>query len=91
MNLLMAPVNRELCIERIKPGNGNHGSEGRGNVCGQERHLSGLGFVKGASIRVLNEVNGNLIVRIKDSKVAIDRCIARKIIVGIGTEVRDDA
>lgn len=91
MNLLMAPMNTELCIERIRYGRNCANQEAKsplesdckGNQCrcNQERHLCNLGFVKGARILVVNEMNGSLIVRVKDSKIAIDRGIAKKIIV----------
>lgn len=43
--------------------------------------LGNLGFVVGASIVVLSEFGGNLIVLIKNSKIAIAKDMAKKIIV----------
>ena len=43
--------------------------------------LENLGFVVGSPVTVVNEMGGNLIVRIKDSRVAISQEMARKIFV----------
>ena len=43
--------------------------------------LENLGFVVGSPVMVVNEMGGNLIVRIKESRVAISREMARKIFV----------
>ncbi len=44
-------------------------------------HLGNLGFVVGALISIVTELNGNLIVSIKDSRVAISKSMANKIFV----------
>ena len=38
-----------------------------------KRHLETLGFVAGGEVRVISQLNGNLIVSIKDSRVAISK------------------
>lgn len=43
--------------------------------------LGNLGFVVGANIVVLSEFGGNLIVLIKNSKIAIAKDMAKKIII----------
>ena len=43
--------------------------------------LENLGFVVGSPVTVVNDIGGNLIVRIKDARVAISREMARKIFV----------
>ena len=43
--------------------------------------LATLGFVPGAHISIISEISGNLIVSIKESRVAISREMASKIIV----------
>ena len=43
--------------------------------------LESLGFVVGGSIHVVSENQGNLIVSVKDSRVAISREMANKIMV----------
>ena len=45
------------------------------------RFLENLGFVAGAQVSVVSEISGNIIVQIKDSRVAISREMAQKIIV----------
>ncbi len=43
--------------------------------------LENLGFVEGTEVTVVSELAGNLIVTVKDSRVAIDRSMANRIIV----------
>ena len=43
--------------------------------------LENLGFVAGADVTVISTAGGNLIVNIKDSRVAIGKDMASKIIV----------
>ena len=45
------------------------------------KHLENLGFVVGSSVTVLSTQGGNLIVKIKESRVAISREMASKIMV----------
>lgn len=45
------------------------------------QHLAELGFVVGSAVTVVNEIGGNLILRIKDSRVALNREMANRIIV----------
>jgi len=45
------------------------------------KFLKNLGFVEGADITVVSELSGNMIINIKDSRVAIDRSMANRIIV----------
>lgn len=45
------------------------------------QHLNDLGFVAGTSVTVLNVIAGNLIVKVKESRVAISREMAQKIMV----------
>lgn len=45
------------------------------------RFLESLGFVAGGFVTVVSEMNGNLIVNVKESRVAIDKEMARKIMV----------
>ena len=46
------------------------------------RHLNNLGFIEGEEISAINELAGNLIIAVKDSRVAIDREMASRIVVG---------
>ena len=45
------------------------------------QHLAELGFVVGEEIRVINQRNGNLILSVKDSRIALDRTMAMRIMV----------
>ena len=45
------------------------------------RFLENLGFVAGAQVSIISRINGNVIVQIKDSRVAISKEMAQKIIV----------
>ncbi len=44
-----------------------------------KRYLENLGFVQGADVRVLSSIGGNVIVNIKDSRIAINAEMARHI------------
>ncbi|MBQ2657832.1 MAG: ferrous iron transport protein A [Erysipelotrichaceae bacterium] len=46
-----------------------------------KKHLEDMGFVTGAVITVVSAINGNLIVNVKDSKVALDKQLAGKIMI----------
>ena len=45
------------------------------------RFLEKLGFVPGGSVTVVSEIEGNLIVNVKDSRVAIGKDMANRIMV----------
>lgn len=45
------------------------------------KFLENLGFVTGASVTVVAEVGGNVIVNVKESRVAIGKDMAAKIMV----------
>lgn len=45
------------------------------------RFLENLGFVVGGLVTVVSEIDGNMIVNIKDSRVAIGKDMANKILV----------
>ena len=47
----------------------------------QERQLSNMGFVTESEIMIISESSGNLIVNVKDCRVAIGKEIAQKIVV----------
>ena len=46
-----------------------------------KKHLEDMGFVTGAVISVVSTVNGNLIVNVKDTKVALDKQLAMMIMI----------
>lgn len=45
------------------------------------RFLENLGFVVGGTVTVVSEINGNMIVNVKDSRVAIGKDMANRIMV----------
>lgn len=45
------------------------------------KFLEKLGFVVGSAVTVVSETGGNVIVNIKDSRIAIGRDMANKIII----------
>lgn len=45
------------------------------------KHLGAMGFTEGAEVEIVNEMNGNLIIGVMNSRVAIDKDLARRIIV----------
>ena len=69
MPLTMAPVGETFEIVKIT---------GKDDV---RQHLAELGFVIGATVKVVNSVAGNLIIQIKESRVALDKAMAGRIII----------
>ncbi len=45
------------------------------------RFLANLGFVTGAAVTVISDIGGNVIVNVKDSRVAIGKDMANKILI----------
>ena len=45
------------------------------------QHLAELGFVVGATVKVVSEMAGSLIVQVKDSRVALDRGMTTRILI----------
>ena len=45
------------------------------------QHLETLGFHIGGEVTIVNTLAGNLIVKVKESRVAVDEALARKIMV----------
>lgn len=45
------------------------------------RFLESLGFVTGGQVTVISEISGNVIVNVKESRVAISREMANKIYI----------
>lgn len=69
MPLLMAEIGKKMQIIRVI---------GHDAV---RKHLERLGFVAGSEVEVVSELGGNLIVSVKDSRIALDKALASKIIV----------
>ena len=45
------------------------------------QHLAELGFVVDTDVMVVNKVGGNLIVQVKDSRIALDESMAMRIMI----------
>ena len=45
------------------------------------KHLEDMGFIAGGAVTVISALNGNLIVKVKESRVALSEELARKIMV----------
>ena len=69
MPLLLANVGEENVIKRIS---------GSPEV---KQHLENLGFVVGGSVIIVNTMGGNLIVNVKETRVAVSREMAQKIMI----------
>ena len=69
MPLVLADMGEEAVIKRV------------GGSPEMKKHLEDMGFVAGGVVTVLNTIGGNLIVKIKESRVAISKEMAGKIMV----------
>lgn len=69
MPLTLAQVGEENIIKKIG---------GRQEV---KAHLENLGFVVGGAVQVINTIGGNVIVNVKESRIAISREMAQKIMI----------
>ena len=67
MPLTLANVGEDNIIKKVG---------GRPEV---KKHLENLGFVVGGTVTVINALGGNVIVNIKEARVAISREMAQKI------------
>ncbi len=69
MPLTMAKAGEENLIKKIS---------GKAEA---KQFLENLGFVVGGAVTVITQISGNVIVRVKDSRVAVSREMANKIMV----------
>ncbi len=69
MPLTMAKVGETITIRKIS---------GRDEV---RQHLAELGFVVDSDVTVVSEMGGNIIVQVKDSRIALDKTMANRIMV----------
>lgn len=69
MPLTLADEGREIVIRRI------------GGNPEIKRHLEDMGFVVGGTVTVLSALNGNVIVNVKESRIAISREMAQRILI----------
>ena len=47
------------------------------------RHLAELGLVVGERVTVMNTLSGNLILQVKDSRIALDRALCSRIMINV--------
>ncbi len=69
MPLCMTPMGEKVVVKKV------------GGNPEVRQHLEKLGFVPGSEVTVMNEASGSLIVNIKESRIAIGRDMAMKIMV----------
>ncbi|MGM9652189.1 MAG: ferrous iron transport protein A [Eubacteriales bacterium] len=69
MPLILAEVGEENTIKKIG---------GKQEV---KAHLENLGFVVGGAVTIINAIGGNVIVNVKESRIAISREMAQKIMI----------
>ena len=69
MPLFLADTGEEAIIKRV------------GGSPEMKKHLEDMGFIVGGAVTVMNTIGGNLIVKIKESRVAISREMASKIMI----------
>lgn len=69
MPLILASIGGEEIIRKV------------GGSPEVKKHLESLGFVAGSRVTVVSAIGGNLIVNVKDSRIAISREMAGKIMV----------
>ena len=69
MPLAMAKTGETVTIRKIT---------GKDEV---RQHLAELGFVVGETITVVNEISGNLIIQVKEARIALDKTLAMRVIV----------
>ena len=69
MPLTMAKTGETVTIRKIT---------GRDEV---RQHLAELGFVVDSDVTVVNEATGNLILQVKDSRIALDRTMANRVMI----------
>lgn len=46
-----------------------------------KKHLENLGFIVGGNVKIINTLGGNVIVNVKETRVAISEEMARKIMI----------
>lgn len=46
------------------------------------QHLAAMGFVENGPVTVVSRIAGNLILQVKNTRIALDRSMANRIMVG---------
>ena len=45
------------------------------------QHLAELGFVVGETVTIVSDISGNLIIQVKEARIALDKTLAMRVIV----------
>ena len=69
MPLTFADIEEDNIIKRI------------GGTPEVKKHMENLGFVVGGNVKVVNRMGNNIIVNVKESRIAISEGMANKIMV----------
>lgn len=69
MPLSLAEIGEENIIQKI------------GGLPEVKTHLNNLGFVVGGTVTIVNRLGGNVIVNVKETRVAISEELSRKIMI----------
>lgn len=69
MPLMIAEKNKELTILRVSTDDKT------------KKHLESLGILQGSTIKIIAESAGNIIVKVKDGRLALNKELARTIMV----------
>ena len=70
MPLTLANIGEENLIHRV------------GGNAEVKKHLEDLGFVAGGTVTVVAALGGNVIVKVKEARIALDKTMANRIMIG---------
>ncbi len=70
---------QQMPLSFLKAGQAGHVVKVRGKG-DAPRHLENIGFVPGATVKVIAQQAGNLIVEVKGAQIALDKASAQKVI-----------
>lgn len=69
MLLTVAPLGVQMVVSKVT---------GKDEM---RQYLAKLGFVEGSSVRVVSTLNGNVIINVKETRVALDKSLSNRIVV----------
>ncbi|KAK2309410.1 iron transporter FeoA [Clostridioides difficile] len=69
MPLILSNTGEEVVIKKIS---------GRDKT---RTFLNSIGFVVGTNVKIVSKIDGNLIIDVKDTRVALDKKMASRIII----------
>jgi Fe2+ transport system protein A len=74
MMLSMAKIGETVTIKKIT---------GKDDT---RRFLANLGFIEGVDLRIVSELNGDMIINIKESRIALGKSMGNRVIVALNKE-----